>query len=636
MGTFDQPGGREADPTFSRDERYRISREERLVLRDSVERFPQQPEWNRYVTLTFDDSLANSQRIVENLDSIGVTNYRFYAEAGSAMRPQILRDMGVDWPQDSTRITPGKWLSEYVDVRRERLTREEYMQRYMISPEYLRDGQRIRDRFQARYPSNWLDVLEDTFGYHGAILHPDPTDRSNHIQYWNGDQIREDIETFETFMRAWLNIPEFKVKHLRSPCGGGFGFDTQFGQGWNTGTGGAERLTHVVNDFRPGATWDLWNVDSGDVNGRGEIQFDRVAREGIDAIEGGRAQYAPQNETMMLLHSNWYGPRNIGKLGLLSLTMDRAFHKRYPGAQGDLRVKKGATVIASMSEVYSSPGGEVVTRLPMGQRIYVRTKVQGTSLWYRVTWGKNPRSEGYVYAPQVAIDQREVPNEIPNFYKVKNAMESIPWRFRHEFSEADREVIYGAIEENLGRMDLSQDQYFVVADRGRQFAALAFFQKSTGEYWIVGDFGSKISTGVDDVRARSWATPTGLYDVRPTRDALIRAGQPEWRTEGNEGAGYGPPGSRVFLLGQVDVNSPYGADLTVAMHKTSASGLSQLGRENSHGCVRASDEFIDLLDGYGLMDGDYGRYTLITDSAGARHAGDNNQNPFEQSWLTAM
>ena len=44
------------------------------------------PEWNREIAFTFDDSLAGSAAIISHLESQGITNYRFYGEAGTAIK----------------------------------------------------------------------------------------------------------------------------------------------------------------------------------------------------------------------------------------------------------------------------------------------------------------------------------------------------------------------------------------------------------------------------------------------------------------------------------------------------------------------------------------------------------------------
>ncbi len=329
--------------------------------RESRETGPEQPAWNEHIMLTFDDSLRNAPDIIDHLEQRGISRYRFYAEAGTAMRPEALREMGVVKNVNSTRITPGLWLTQYVDPRRGALTREQFMRRYMIknSPalgtNYLENGRKIRDWFIAKYPGNWLEMLEETFGYHAAILHPAPTDKRNHIQYWTPAQICEDIETFETFMRAWLNITEFHVRHLRTPGGGGFGYDAQFDNRWYTGTGNARKLVDTVTAFRPGATWDMWTVNSFDANKNKEFDTPGVAHAAIASIEHPEQKsYAPQ-QNLLLLHSNHYDRARLRNLDRLTNELDRAYYKKYARApERPHSVPAFETIHAAMESVPSA------------------------------------------------------------------------------------------------------------------------------------------------------------------------------------------------------------------------------------------------------------------------------------------
>ena len=64
----------------------------------------------------------------------------------------------------------------------------------------------------------------------------------------------------------------------------------------------------------------------------------------------------------------------------------------------------------------------------------------------------------------------------------------------------------------------------------------------------------------------------------------------------------------------------------VALHKTNEGNQATLGKSNeSHGCIRSTNAFIDLLDNDYLLDGDYGRYVIVADSSGSTFIGDNKQ-----------
>lgn len=645
-GDFER-GQNEGGPARSREDILRRAADARRVLLaqadtrvatvtdarsfESRETGPERPAWNEHIMLTFDDSLRNVPDIIDYLERHGIDRFRFYGEAFTAMRPQALAEMGVVNIRRSTKITPGRWLTEYVDPRRGSLTREQFMRQYMIkkSPadgtNYLETGRAVRDWFIARYPTNWLEKLEETFGYHAAILHPNPTDERNHIQYWTPDQIREDIETFETFMRAWLNITEFHVRHLRTPCGGGFGYDAQFNTRWWTGTKHAQKLIDTVAAFRPGATWDMWTTDSLDAVRRGKINYRGVARSAVDSIdEPSTNRYAPR-ENLLLLHSNYYDRTNLGKLDPLNQALSEAFAERYFPEQ-EQGIQKAGIITVDGAWVRSAPEtGRVISTMPRNTKVFVRERV-GHSPWLKITWGKSEATVGFIHESQLTIEEPTPPEQIPSFETIRSELEEIEPQHRHYFTPQDRAFIQSTIDGYAEKMDWSSDQYFVVVNRESQFGALVFYSRQSQQYYVVGNFGTKTSTGKQDVPNRTWATPLGMYDLKPLEDKRRGEGKPEWRTEGKGGGGFGPAGSRVFHLGKVDVKSPYGKPLSVALHKTSRNAQRLLGQTAaSHGCIRVADAFIDILDRNALIDGRHGRYVLVGDSSTTRYAGDDQQ-----------
>lgn len=614
------------------------SRDVAREFREEQENERLQPEWNRAITLTFDDSLRNSAGIIEHLDKNGIANFRFYGESGTAMKTDVLKDMGVSNEQDSRKITPGRWLTEYVDKKRGSLSRVEYMRRYMIKSSerdgtnYLANGEKIRERFMQRYQGNWLEKIEETFGYHAAILHPSPTDTKNHIQYWTIPQIQEDIETFETFMQAWLNIPEFKVRHLRTPAGGGFGYDTDLGDKykWDTGTGNAAKLQSAIEKFRPGATWDMWTTNTFDAQQRGMMDYRGVAKSAIRNVNQPPSKRFLPDGNLLLMHSNYYDEKNVGKIDRMARELGEEYQRGLPEARNRYSVKKTATIETDGAFVRLRPEqsseGRVIAKMPKDAKVFVRERVPGLPAWLKITWGTDESTEGYIHESQLKIDERVLPPEIPEFAQIRSQMEAIDPIYRHQFTATDRAFINTTVAAQSAKMDLSKDQYMVVINRAEQFAALVYYSTAANKYYIVGNFGSKTSTGKQDVAHRTWATPLGLYDRLPIERERERQQIPEWRTEGNGGGGFGPPGSRVFLIGKVDVKSPYGEPLNVAFHKTSRKSLHLLGEvAASHGCVRAHDAFIDILDNNALIDGDYGRYVLVGDSGNTRYAGDYGQ-----------
>ena len=52
------------------------------------------------------------------------------------------------------------------------------------------------------------------------------------------------------------------------------------------------------------------------------------------------------------------------------------------------------------------------------------------------------------------------------------------------------------------------------------------------------------------------------------------------------------------------------------MHKTSRGSLGYLGKvSKSHGCIRAADGFIDLLEKKKLLDSNFGHHVVVGDSS---------------------
>ncbi|MCK5461249.1 DUF1460 domain-containing protein, partial [Candidatus Gracilibacteria bacterium] len=275
------------------------------------------PEWNREIAFTFDDSLAGSAAIISHLESQGITNYRFYGEAGTAIKDGVLLRMGVakkrngkpNLAKTTDKVTPGKWLEEFVDIRRGNSSRKQYIREQMIKSNYLLEGKKIKHYYQEKYPENWLQKIQENFHYHAGILHPISDDRRNHIQYWNEDQIVADIEFFQEFMKAWLDIDEYTVSRLRPPMGGGFGYDKEFGK--NTGTKNAQKMIDAAKQVNSQAQWDLWTSDSFDAatrgrwNQRGKSVNDSV-RDIVVHRKTGKGRIYEPKEASLLFHTQYY------------------------------------------------------------------------------------------------------------------------------------------------------------------------------------------------------------------------------------------------------------------------------------------------------------------------------------------
>lgn len=596
--------------------------------------------WNKDIVLTFDDSLRNAPDIIRHLESNGIRNYRFYGEAATAMKPEVLADMGIVGNNKSTKLTPGKWLTEYIDKNRGTMSQEQYMREKMMKgadgkgTDYLKNGEELRKYFQEKYPSNWEKKIGETFAYHAAFLHPFPTDTKNHVQYWTPDQIQEDVKTYEVFIRAWLNIPNFQVTHLRAPEGGGFGYDKDCGRGWDTGTGNAQKMIDAVTAIRPGATWDNWRVSSHDTTE--EMKYGTIAHEAIATVgKPGTRPYAPK-ENLLVLHANKYTADTMYKIDRLTKSIGDAYVEAHPETVNSFKVEVGASVSADSAWIRSAPEqgkdsqGKVIATLPKDTRVFIRGIVPGMPEWAQVTWGTE-YPVGYMKLSQLKVDHREKPATIPKATEVAGMMEAIPTSQRHIYTEADRRFILSTI--TTKPLDKSKDQYVICVDRAKQYAAVVFFDHTTNKYNIVGNFGGGVSTGKQNItndrnpENDRWATPVGVYDRLPWQEKSKAEGKPDWRTEGKGGGGFGTVGSRVFLLGYVDVDSPNGdKPLMVALHKTNAKNQAGLGKApESHGCIRSTNALVDMLDNNYLLDGDYGRYVVVGDSTNSTFVGDNRQ-----------
>lgn len=523
------------------------------------------PAWNKEIVLTFDDSLKGSEDIIQRLEKQGITDYRFFAEFATALKTDVLKDMGISGNNKySNKITPGKWLTEYIDRKRGSMLRTDYIRQHMLkdgadgkSTDYKSMGSRIRAKFQQLYPTNWMDKLQETFAYHAAILHPlNTSDRRNHVQHWTPEQIKEDILTFEEFMKAWLGVDDFKVRYLRPPVGGGFGFD----KAWKgrAGMGNAAKLVNVLKEFRPDAKWQLWNVDSGDTRVRGgNVNSINLANRVVANLSrSGTRDYEPQDKIVVLMHTKYYSGANGHRLDSLVGQIDKKYDER--------EARKVAPAPAPVRPERVSRAGE-----------------------------------------------------IPTYDETVKGMEWVKEKYRHYFTGDDKQFISNTIQKFRSKLvDQNKDQYLVVVDRAKQFAALVFFAAATGEYKVVGNFGAMTSTGKQNPSAKSWATPMGVFNLKPFYEKRIAAGKKEWRTQGTGHAGFGPRGSRVFHLGYVDVNSRWGRNASIAMHKTDRGSQRHLGETSkSHGCIRMADGFIDLLDKKKLLDSDFGHHLIVGDSS---------------------
>jgi lipoprotein-anchoring transpeptidase ErfK/SrfK len=118
---------------------------------------------------------------------------------------------------------------------------------------------------------------------------------------------------------------------------------------------------------------------------------------------------------------------------------------------------------------------------------------------------------------------------------------------------------------------------YVNKDSSEQYLALLHYDESTNTFEIVG--ADKVSTASVDRFNKPYETPTGVHRINRIGDAKV------W------GKPYGSPGHEVY-----DLSEKKG----ISFHPTNEPEL--LGKTASHGCIRMTNEFNDLLDKHNVLD----------------------------------
>lgn len=346
------------------------------------------PEWNRDIIPTFDDSLSNAFEVIKHLESKGIENYMFYGVAYMGVKNRVLADMGVDVKKHTSgKITPGKWLTEYVDHKRGALSRKEYIRQKMLKgpaevqrgqPDYLALGKRIKEFYQKKYPSKWKQKLQEKFQYHASFLHPNP-ESQYHIQHWSQEQIIEDIQFYQEFIKAWLDIDEYVPSRFRTPQGGGFGFDANFYKGARYDVSNAPKLIAAAKAVNPRAEWDMWSADSFDASTRGGEHsiYGRTISATVRKAVGhtkiqDRAKIHPYlpKKSLVLFHTKYYGSREqLSRLDKFIDGISREYSKgkllKYPAeSQFSARLKVATVKVWSES-------GSLVEKLDSNSRFKV-------------------------------------------------------------------------------------------------------------------------------------------------------------------------------------------------------------------------------------------------------------------------
>ncbi|GEM_PF-2611539 len=139
-------------------------------------------------------------------------------------------------------------------------------------------------------------------------------------------------------------------------------------------------------------------------------------------------------------------------------------------------------------------------------------------------------------------------------------------------------VIISALQaEKAKGLKIPDNGYLIYVNKNpqAQWAALLHFDKAKNQFEVLG--ADVVSTANADKFAGA-ETPTGVHYVTRVGDA------------GTWGAPYGQPGHEVY-----DLSEGRG----IAFHPTNEREL--LGNPASHGCVRMTDQFNDLLDKYDVL-----------------------------------
>ncbi|MCF7860830.1 glycosyltransferase family 4 protein [Candidatus Woesearchaeota archaeon] len=219
--------------------------------------------WNKDILPTFDGNLNEVPQIIEELDKIGIENYRFYIMCHWFFDRKILEEMGCEFSKmDETSNVPvkcnkpeyiGNWM-KWFEEKANGQNLDAYIYS-LIKDEIKQNAEWIVEYFKSKYKGTYDEELSKKFGFHTTILHP-PTEHPQHISnYSKEEMILNELQFFEYLMKLVFKVNSYKVLYGRTPGGGGF----LYGDDDITQTK-SKRLQGIARGYNEHFKWRVWRL----------------------------------------------------------------------------------------------------------------------------------------------------------------------------------------------------------------------------------------------------------------------------------------------------------------------------------------------------------------------------------------
>lgn len=218
----------------------------------------------------------------------------------------------------------------------------------------------------------------------------------------------------------------------------------------------------------------------------------------------------------------------------------------------------------------------------------------------------------------------------PSFPEIEY-LKSLPDEFIAKTNDKEIDNIITSLDSKIdnGLLSLSNKEFLIYVSLDNQ--KMYLFQYFDKVFNFIR--ATKISSGKGEEKNK-WDTPKGIFNRRDNLWRETDMSVENWQTkaiehfdfiedekhDGKDRAStiptiynkvdyFGPAGCRRINIGAVNINKldgdPY---ILLAIHGTKYECL--LGQKASQGCIRASFDFINILDDNGILD-DYGKYIVI-------------------------
>jgi len=218
--------------------------------------------WNKDILFSFDGSLLDAVKIIQQMKKLGIENYRFYLMGSKFFMKKTLKKMGCtfsrsgetkDVPIKST-IVDARWM-DWFEANRGKIPVSEFITSLM-KKEAFSAGKWILDHYKKRYGTNYKTKLQEHFGYHAAIIHP-PSQHPQHISnYYSDEAVLRELSFFEYLIRLVFKDDDYMVQYGRTTGGGGFIYgDDTFTRAKS------KRLQYLAIKINPLFAWRMWRTD---------------------------------------------------------------------------------------------------------------------------------------------------------------------------------------------------------------------------------------------------------------------------------------------------------------------------------------------------------------------------------------